>query len=381
MYPSLTQWLACPVCDGELTLVAFMRGDPPDVEEGVLTCSCTSVFPVIAGVPRILEGALADNESFLRRWGERLQELGLLRNRALSPPSPEFEFAIAPTRDRFAKEWGEHPLEDTTWGLDQETRLRHALRYLGWTLEDAGGQLVLDAGCGTGKLTCGMASWGGEVIGLDLAPSLVRGWRARHQLAGAAASRIHMVQGSVLAPPFKQRTFDGVHSSGVLHHTPDTRRAFAAIAPLVKTGGSLGVWLYGQQQAGGGVPWLPFVRTTWGSIPTTWLRAVTPRMPPSILFAILRAYSALFHVIYSVAARLRGKHHDQTIQERTTSLFDTLSPPYAWRHTVGEVCDWFREEGFPEPVETTVPGETYGFCVTARKAVQKGTVKHEGDSN
>jgi hypothetical protein len=97
-------------------------------------------------------------------------------------------------------------------------------------------------------------------------------------------------------------------------------------------------------------------------------------MSPRILFAILSAYSRFFHIVYSASARVRGKRHDQTIQERTTSLFDTLSPPYAWGHTREEVCRWFREAGFPEPAETTVAGEEYGFCVTGRKAVRRTEV-------
>jgi SAM-dependent methyltransferase/uncharacterized protein YbaR (Trm112 family) len=369
--PRLTQWLACPACGGDLTLVVLKENDPPDVEEGLLTCSCSSAYPVVAGVPRVLEGALAGNVQFLERWRSELQVSGMLHGRALLPPSAEFRALIAPTSERFGKEWGEHQLEDTTWGMDQQTRLERALRYLGWTREDAKDRLVLDAGCGTGKLTCGMASWGGEVVGMDLAPALVRGWRVRNELAGAAASRVHMVQASVLAPPFKKGIFDGLHSSGVLHHTPDTRQAFAAIAPLVKGEGSMGIWLYGEAQAAGGLPWLPFGRARWASIPTARLRQITPRIPPRVLFATLRAYSALFHIIYSGAARLRGRRHGQTIGERTTSLFDTLSPPYAWHHTVEEVCRWFREEGFPDPVETTVEGEVYGFCVTGRKPISE----------
>ena len=368
MNPSLIQWLACPACGGDLTLIVLQETDPPDVEEGLLTCTCTSAYPVTEGVPRILDGALAGNVGFLNRWRGELEAAGVLHGRALHPPSPTFRSLIAPTGERFAKEWGEHPLEDTTWGLDQQTRLERALRYLGWTLEEAKGGLVLDAGCGTGKLTCGMASWGGEVVGMDLAPGLVRGWRARHQLANAAATRVHMVQASVLAPPFKAGVFDGLHSSGVLHHTPDTRRAFAAVAPLVKPGGSMGVWLYGEAQARGGLPWFPFVRARWASVPSAWLRPATTRMPPRLLFALLLGYSTIFHVLYSAAARLRGRSHEQTIRERTTSLFDTLSPPYAWHHTVEEVSTWFRQEGFPEPVETTAPGEAYGFGVTSRKA-------------
>lgn len=369
----LLDWLACPACGANLALTPLKEDVRPpegeaDIVEGILVCACSAAFPVIEGVPRLLEGALMAQEDFLRRWKERLESEGVLRGKALDRASPEFEALIAPTRDRFGKEWEEHPLEETTWGLDQETRLEHALRYLGWTREDARGRLVLDAGCGTAKLTCGMASWGGEVVGLDLQPSLVRGWRARAEWAGPHSGRVHMVQGSVLAPPFRKGVFDGIHSAGVLHHTPDTRRALAAVAALVKPGGSMGVWLYRLGRMAGRLPWFPFVRAPWASIPASWLRPMTTRMAPGVLFWMLWAYSAVFHVLYSAGARLRGRRHTQTIRERTTSLFDTLAPPYVWHHTVEETCAWFQEEGFPEPAETTVPGDVDGFCVTGKRA-------------
>lgn len=368
MNPKLTQWLACPACGGDLALLELEAGEPPDVEQGLLSCSCRAAYPVFEGVPRLLDGALAGNPAFLARWRSELESAGLLSGRALAPPSPEFESLIAPTRDRFGKEWGEHPLQETTWGLDQATRLEHALRYLGWSADEARDRVVLDAGCGTGKLTCGMANWGGEAIGLDLQPGLVRGWRARRALAGAASSNLHMVQGSVLAPPFKPGVIDGLHSAGVLHHTPDTRSAFHAVAPLVKPAGSMGVWLYLRGRKPARLPWLPFVEADWASIPGAWVRPVTTRMPPDLLFKLLTVYATVFHLIYTTAARLRGQVHHQTIGERTTSLYDTYSPPYVWDHTVAEVSRWFEEEGFVDPVETTVPGDAQGFCVTARKA-------------
>ncbi len=193
------------------------------------------------------------------------------------------------------------------------------------------GKVVLDAGCGTAKLTCGMATWGGEAVGLDLAPAAVRGWRQRGSLAGARGGHVHVVQGDVMRPPFRDASFDGVHSSGVLHHTPDTRHALAAVGALVKPGGSLAVWLY-HHGPPTRVPWLPFVRARWAAVPESFLRPWTTRLPPRILFALIHTYALAFHAFYSMGARLRGTRHEQTARERATSLFDSLAPPFVWRH-------------------------------------------------
>jgi len=53
-HPRLTDWLACPSCSGDLSLVVLEEGDPPDVEEGPLTCTCSSAFPVFySGAARL----------------------------------------------------------------------------------------------------------------------------------------------------------------------------------------------------------------------------------------------------------------------------------------------------------------------------------------
>src|SRR6478672_928673 len=48
----------------------------------------------------------------------------------------------------------------------------------------------------------------------------------------------------VLDAPLADGQFDLVFSIGVLHHSPDPRRAFAQVASKVKPGGRLAVWLY-----------------------------------------------------------------------------------------------------------------------------------------
>ena len=160
LHPKLIEWLACPSCGSDLSLVVLEEGDPPDVEEGLLTCTCSSAFPVMEGVPRVLEGALATSGHFMERWGSRLEAAGHLGGGVAMPASPEFELMIAPTRDRFGKEWGEHPLEETTWGLDQETRLAHALRYLGWTRERPQGRT-----CSRRRLRDGQADLRNGILG------------------------------------------------------------------------------------------------------------------------------------------------------------------------------------------------------------------------
>jgi 2-polyprenyl-3-methyl-5-hydroxy-6-metoxy-1,4-benzoquinol methylase len=80
------------------------------------------------------------------------------------------------------------------------------------------------------------------IVGADLA-------RAPLQLAAAAArrfglERVQLVETDLFAPGLRAGAFDVVYSSGVLHHTPNPREAFARLARLAKPGGMIVVGLY-----------------------------------------------------------------------------------------------------------------------------------------
>lgn len=340
-----------------------------DIVSGVLVSKAGNVFPIYQGVPRILKGALHLFESFTEKWNEKLKEHNLLNERSLVKPEKEFEEFILPTLKRFEKEWSNHELEDNTWGWSQIERIEKVKEYMGWSADEFKGKLILDAGAGTGQLTSTIAKYlDCEIIGLDLTPAVARGWKEKEKWAGENHLRVHIVQGDINNPPFKDETFDGVHSSGVLHHTPNTKNAFDSIVPLVKENGKLAVWLYKPIKSG--LPIIPFVKSDKLTIDTDKLREFTPKINPNILYSSLFVYSSVFHLFYKINEAIRGKKHDQTIKERVTSLFDTYAPPYVFRHTEEEVKDWFEESGFKD-IEITDKENEVGFNTSGIRVKSK----------
>jgi len=105
------------------------------------------------------------------------------------------------------------------------------------------GKRVLEVGCGQGAVLNHLAHLGAEPVGIDM--SRVSASRA---LAGAAelhqAERVHAAVADAERLPFGDGTFDAVVSFGVLHHTPDARRAIAEIHRVLKSGGLTIVMLY-----------------------------------------------------------------------------------------------------------------------------------------
>jgi SAM-dependent methyltransferase len=101
---------------------------------------------------------------------------------------------------------------------------------------------IVDVGCGTGQLCLYLARADRLIVGADLT-------RAALRLAAEAAhrfelDRVRFVETDLLRPGLKAGSFDVVYSSGVLHHTPDPRAAFARLAELARPGGTIVLGVY-----------------------------------------------------------------------------------------------------------------------------------------
>jgi trans-aconitate 2-methyltransferase len=137
-----------------------------------------------------------------------------------------------------------------SWGKKVLSRLR--LR---------GDEVVLDAGCGTGRLTADLleALPRGRVVGLDLSQNMLASAR-RHLLADFGA-RLHLVVADLLHLPFA-RAFDGIVSTAAFHWVRDHDRLFLGLHHALVPGG----WLHAQ--CGGG-PNLVGLRKRAGALAAT----------------------------------------------------------------------------------------------------------------
>jgi SAM-dependent methyltransferase len=222
---------------------------------------------------------------------------------------------------------------------------------------------VLDGGCGNGELTRSFAEYGPEVVAMDFSRS-VEGARRRLFQKGpeggnTVSHRVHYLQGNVLELPLLAHSFDMIHSSGVLHHTPSTYRAFRSISKAVKPGGKVYIQLYRLRPA-----WIHAINVT--------LRAVTTRMPMGLLYWLCYVTSPAHAAMSRLMHRLRGESAPPTAtaRERAVQMFDNYSPKYQYRHTVPEILELFRSEGFEDPRDVTLANEArHMLAVLGRKAV------------
>jgi SAM-dependent methyltransferase len=102
---------------------------------------------------------------------------------------------------------------------------------------------VLEIGLGYGTLGQEIKRRGAEYYGLDIAEGPVRMMRHRLAMLGEAADD-RIIQGSALAIPFKDATFDYVYTIGCLHHTGALAKAVEEVRRILVPGGQAVVMVY-----------------------------------------------------------------------------------------------------------------------------------------
>lgn len=196
--------------------------------------------------------------------------------------------------------------------------------------EELRGKLVLDAGCGGGRFTKLLAGHGARVVGLDLDGVGLRA--ARDELSGY--EDVDFVQADLFNLPFRPGAFDCVYSLGVLHHTPDPRRAFLGLTSLLRAGGQIAVWVYPRSE-----------RTPVSD----WLRTVTTRMPPRSLYWLAWAVTASYGPLLRIPRlnrKLRGALYGARLpwhesgRWRVHSFLDWYGPTYQHKRSSEELEDW-----------------------------------------
>jgi ubiquinone/menaquinone biosynthesis C-methylase UbiE len=104
-----------------------------------------------------------------------------------------------------------------------------------------GDERVLDAGCGTGKLTAGLLESlpRGHVVGVDLSGNMLH--TARENLEARFERRIKFVAADLQHLPFYE-AFDGIFSTAAFHWIPDHDLLFQSLYRALRPGG----WLVAQ---------------------------------------------------------------------------------------------------------------------------------------
>lgn len=328
-----------------------------EILEGVLTCLCGRIFPITGGVPRMLKDACKENRDFTEKYRENIIEACRKDSIDETLTAQAFGEDIAYVKKSFSIEWEKYRYSNLSWESEVEDRKKYFLHYTQAKPESLKGKLLLDAGCGNGTLTSGISQYGIEVIGMDLSSSIVRAQQNKNTFALLdTAPFVHFLQGNICEPPFRKEVFDIIYSDGVLHHTPDTRKAFFALVPLVKKNAKYFVWLYRKDLSRNARIRLNIIHA---------LKKITLRMPLKTLYYCCFVGAAIILGATRLKRALGGKtRRIIPIRLKTVNLFDTFSPKFDYCHTFDEVAQWYKDAGFSDITDVTLEElEKWGFGI------------------
>ncbi len=308
MKEKLLEMLACPVCGGDILLVHVGAREEREIIEGLLSCrKCDREYKVLRGVPRFAELSKIERDK-------------------------------AETAANFGWQWTRFTQADA----------KYAEQFLGWlqpVKEDFfQDKIILEGGCGKGRHTTLAANWGArEIVGIDLSAAVETAFAATRALPNA-----HIVQADIYKLPFK-RTFDYAFSVGVLHHTPDPKRAFLSLASKVKKGGAVSAWIYGAENNEWITRYVNPIRTSFTSKmnqPTLFQLSKLPTL------GVFLASKLIYKPLNATSKPLAGKlfyndyiNHLATFgwREQHNIVFDHLVAPTAFYIPKAEFEDWWRE--------------------------------------
>lgn len=284
---------------------------------------------------------------------------------------PSLEAGQEQVQGTFAYKWNRTP----DWGITGETAqimTEWMMPVLGWKDEAEYAEflrprrVILDAGCGNGRETIRLARLNPDalVIGLDISNAVDQA-----QKNAEGIPNIRFIQGDLCAPPLSEGQIDYIHSFGVLHHTPDTRKAFLALAPLLSEAGEFAFYVYRKK-----APIREFS--------DDYVRGALQAMSPAEAWEEMERLTLLGKALSDLKVEIdvpaiptlgieAGRHDVQrlfyytmlkcywrdgwSLEENTHVNFDWFYPQYAWRHTPDEARGWLAEAGLVEKAFVEIP--------------------------
>ncbi len=299
--------LRSPETGGRLTLEPHDT-DADNIVRGVLRDEAGHEYPIVAGIPRFVP---VSNycDSFTVEWAKW----------------PDILSSYSGYGERFEKEtrWGKH----------------------------LAGEVILEAGCGSGAFSPHALATGATVVSLDYSTGVE---------AAAARTAGHpkhlVVQADIFKMPVAPQSFDRAFCFGVIQHTPNPKKALGSVIGAVKPGGSLAADIYIRPPE-------------WAALETAkyYWRNVIKTRDPDVLYRRIVAY---VRWVYPLArwiepfgwgkkinrkilfddykVRLPGMDPKKYPQFAALDIFDFLSPQYDIPASEEEFRSWFSEFGLEE---------------------------------
>ena len=293
MKSKLLNFLVCPFCKSSLKIIIKSKFNE-EIIEGELICKCGRVFPITKGIPRMLDFDKKQNEK---------------------------------TKKSFTYEWNFYKFDKKQTGYNRKAFFENCGKKENYF----NNKLILDAGCGVGRTLDAIKHFKSEIVAMDLSNIIEK----VPEFIGNPKN-VYFIQGDIMYPPFKPKTFDFVYSFGVLHHTPNTKKAFKSIVSLVKNKGDIIISVYQKMNK-----YFAFISNN--------LRKIITKLPHNILYYLCYILVYFVPLGYKLIGYKRSSLRPLTKKETFWLVFDWFSPQYQWHHSQEELIKWFKENNFYNP--------------------------------
>lgn len=322
------RYLHCVRCRGDLALENAERV-ANRVKKGTLRCqNCARAYQIRDHIPRFVE----HDTSFGLQWNAHSRTQ---YDKSSGAPMSETRF-----------------LEETRWP------------------QHLSGEIIIEAGSGSGRFTEQALSTGATVLSLDYSSAVEANYRSNGK-----HDNLLLVQGDLFHMPFPLGVAHRLFCFGVLQHTPDPQRALRSLVPHVRPGGEIVADIYAKT----------LVKYVLGT--KYWVRPLTRRLSPTRLYRLTSWY---VDVMWPVARLLRripkvgralnwrlligdysGQIADDDVLREWAKLdtFDMLSPEYDKPARLGSVRRWCAEMPL---TDVRVHAGYNGYEIHARRAADDG---------
>ena len=347
-----------------------------DIEEGVLHCG-DQWYPILRGVPCFLRGLLRPDLSafaqkhalpFIADSGPAARDAAQAKtNVTFSDKWSRFRnYGLEPAHQKFLQDWYCKKL-----GLADAQQLSAFYRDK---------TKILEIGSGSGFNTRFMsAHTRGTVLAADISEAAFTTRDNTKHLHNC-----HVIQGDLMDLPFRPEQFDFVIADGVLHHTPDTRKAVEAVYRMVKPGGQFFFYIYKQMGAA-------------RRFCDDYIRGQFMQMTPNECYAACEPLTELGRELSRLQGQITltrpipslgipaGTHDvhrllyynfvkcfwNDAFDFDTNNMvnFDWYHPYNAWQHTESEVTEWLNDLGVAD--FQFHPANPNGLSVLLRRPTAK----------
>ncbi|MBX2869840.1 MAG: methyltransferase domain-containing protein [Acidiferrobacterales bacterium] len=326
------------------------------IVEGLLTDRVNDVwFPIVRGVPVFLMGelkpdfsAFLDKHKLSQRLGVETKAIKTEEQKEQSKTNKTFsdkwtrfqEYGLSPTHQEFLYDW-----YCKKFAVDSVEKLRALF---------ASKSRILECGPGSGFNSRFMAeNTDGEVYALDVSDAAFTTYGNTNHL-----SNCYAIQADLFDGPFENNSFDLIVADGVLHHTPDTKKAVFRLYEKLAPGGNFFFYIYRQMGAA-------------RKFCDAHIRDAFMHLEPEDCYKACESLTDLGKALADLGAKITldkpvevlgipaGTHDVQRLfyynfvkcfwndafDYETNNMvnFDWYHPHNAWQHTEEEVVGWMEE--------------------------------------